>query len=279
MSQQKPKEKKEPKPKEKKPKEPKQKEKLSDLWDEIQSAIQCNVYRNEQLTFESHEVSTTPSLSLKTSGPFDTTTVMPIQNPISLILYQRDPLYRITTQSIRHVMEIEEKNTLLSELESAWKTFHGKERGWVRKHLEESLSQSIENLDYWTTVQTNKKLAQMIDYICIVRGLRISIWWEDKVTVIPFKDKSLTGKLIHIRADTSTLFEFEPTGDSFPLSLYTQKEITWIPPVCAPSMGSQTIAQIQSQLKEFEIEDGPKMSRSELWNLLMWESFKRSLIS
>jgi hypothetical protein len=133
-------------------------------------------------------------------------------------------------------------------------------------------------------------MAQLLDFVCCVREIRVAIWLptSNKVTVIPFTQppspspsqpppiiqlNAVSGKLL-LNSRGSALV----SSDDWQSLYLSVKEFDWVPPMSAPSIGAQTIEQIQSQLKLLspmsEIATAVKKeNRSTLWIRLMWLTF------
>lgn len=258
-------------------------------WSEMQNAIQANTQRHVGLQGgASTSVSTIPvdtSLSWLPGWSEDTSAT--IADGVSLSLWIRDPLYRIAAPNIRRSMEMEEASFVLHESETAWKLHNGKVRGWVRKHLEEDLRSRAGGgepaNDTWETVRTTKRASLLLDYICVVRGLRVALWWPDHkaVTVLPLTGSfatitqlnCLSGRILLGPASESSV-----PGRAWPALLSTSTEFVWAPPASAASIGSQTVAQIHERIKLIQPEGaGTVTGRTALWNHLMWLTLVASL--
>ena len=216
-----------------------------------------------------------------------------VADGVAISLWIRDPLYRISADTIRRAMEMEEAAALLHMSETAWKEHGGKSRGWIRKHLEEDLRSRASGgeaaPDAWSLILTTKRAALLMDYICIVRNFRIAMWFPDRnqVTTIPLSMDQPTptltpltqidcqsGRILLGSAGASTL-----SGPDWTILLFTKEasQFKWIPPACEASIGSHTVAQLQSQLAS--LDSGAtefKGNRTALWNRLMWIKLTRS---
>jgi hypothetical protein len=260
-------------------------------WEALSVAIHANPTNN-------YTVQHIPVIPLETQvswmpdGWSEEVTPHSIDTPVALSLWMKDPLYRIATTPVRYAMESDETLALQMSIESAWKRFNGKERGWVRKHIEEGLHEKHSG-SFWESVLTQKRIAHLLDFICCVRGLRVAIWFpsSSKVTVIPFTNPSSPSpsspspsspSIIQFNADTGKLL-LNSKGYVEPdrwQSLYLSvKDFNWVPPMSAPSIGTHTITQIQSQLKLLSSLSDKKENRTTLWNRLMWLTFIGSMMS
>jgi hypothetical protein len=217
-----------------------------------------------------------------------------VADGISLSLWVQDPLYRIASPAIRRSMEMEEAASLLQSSEAAWKSHNGKIRGWVRKHLEEDLRLRAGGgdaaPDAWTSVKTNKRAALLLDYICVMRGIRVALWYPDQkaVTVVPLSGPEVKATnvtqlnclscriLFSAQAISST-----PAADwpALQMAAKAAGDIAWIPPASAPAIGSQTVGQIFERILAMPggstaVKTG---GRAALWSYYLWLKLKASL--
>jgi hypothetical protein len=193
-----------------------------------------------------------------------------ITDPISLSLWIRDPLFRIANASIRNSMKFEETTFLIESTDSAWAT-HGKIRGWVRKHLEEDLRSPTLFSCNWDTIRTSKRAALLLDYICFIRDFRVALWFDKVVTVIPFSVSNT--KITHVDCVSSTI-TIGPHPNFF------DEGIQWVPPACAPSIGTQTVAQVTASAELLGPDPDLKTeSKKELWFIYLRRLFQRSIAS
>jgi hypothetical protein len=266
-------------------------EAMSVPWEDISEAVLANPTRFTSLIGPvSLSISSLPShekvLSwLGTPGWTEDTTFV-ISDAVSLALWIRDPLFRTATTSVRRAMEKEEAAALIHASEAAWKERDGRQRGWVRKHLEEDLrarsAGANPSPDAWETIRTVKRAAQLLDYICVMRSMRLALWWPDHkaFTVI-----GAGSTLLQVNCSSSRLM-LSPEGDykmaaaSWPAlaSRASASEMAWIVPANAPSMGSLTVAQIHEQLAA--LNPGlPRFTgnRQNLWTLLQQQTIYRGM--
>ena len=213
---------------------------------------------------------------------------MTVGDVISISLWIRDPMYRAASPPIRRSMEMEEASFLLHASESAWKEHNGRVRGWIRKHLEEDLRQraagSEPATDAWETIRTTKRAALLMDYICVMRGLRVALWWPDNktVTVIP-ASSSKVHEVVQFNCLSGHIMMgaqgYKVSGASWPVLLEKAVDITWSPAASVPSIGAQTVAQIQERIAGIPGgADQPKTGgRTALWNRLQWLILSASL--
>lgn len=261
-------------------------------WAMLQAAIAANPQRSAALTAgaASASVAALPShdVMLPWLPGWTEDTTFTISDAVSFALWVRDPLYRTATVQVRRAMEKEEASALLHASEAAWKQHNGRVRGWVRKHLEEDLRQRAGGgdpaPDAWETIRTTKRAALLLDYICVMRGLRVGLWWPEQkaVTVVPLSGLPTATTVVQLNCISGRILlgpsGFTMAGATWPALLLTAADMTWAPPACSASIGAQTVAQIQEQLDT--IAPGPRSSlggRVGLWNRLQWARFIRAL--
>jgi hypothetical protein len=199
-----------------------------------------------------------------------------ISDAISLSLWIREPLYRTAAVPVRKAMEMEEASFLLHSIDEAWKQHKG--RGWVRKHLEEDLRMRAAGGDPaadWETVRTQRRAAYLVDYIATLRSLRFGLWWPDQkeVTILPLTDSG-SGSKDSVQIDCVSghvllgLNGFRVPHSQWP-GLVMASICTWVPPACAPSIGTNTVAQIREKLAAVVPGEDMTGSRQILWNTLL----------
>ena len=263
-------------------------------WTEISAAIRANPKRSVglQMGTASATVSTLPDETVISwiSGGWTEDASFTVTDPVSFSLWIRDPLYRIATPAIRRSMEMEEAAFLLHSSEIAWKQHNGRTRSWIRKHLEEDLRLRAGGgdpaPDAWEAIRTTKRAALLLDYVCVVRSLRVALWWPDlkAVTVVPLSGSTapavaqlncLSGRMLIGPAG-----ELSVPAATWPnLLLKASADIVWAPPASAPSIGSNTVAQIHDRIQlisgsQTYVRTG---GRTAIWNRLMWLTLEASL--
>jgi hypothetical protein len=263
-------------------------------WIEMEQAIKLNPQRGVSLSGEgaaSTSVAAMPSGEKKLSWlpgwtEDDTMTVM---DGVALSLWVRDSMYRVASPPIRRSMEMEEAAWLLHESESAWKEHNGRVRGWIRKHLEEDLRNRSGGgepaPDAFEAIRGTKRAALLMDYICKMRGLRVALWWPDHktVTVIPASGSTVTDVIqfncLSGRIMMAAGGQYKVSGPTWPLLLEKAGDITWTPYAGLPSVGAQTVVQIQERIVALPGgADQPKTGgRTVLWNRLHWLTLVGSL--
>jgi hypothetical protein len=215
-------------------------------------------------------------------------TTFTIADVISFVLWVRDPMYRTATPSVRRTMEREEAATLLEVSEKAWIEHNGKARGWVRKHLEEDLrgrsSGADPAPDAWDAVRKTKRAAQLVDYVCVMRGIRIGVWTPTTetthVTVLPAAGGirgdapfvQLNGVSGHVMLGPSGEFIVPP--NAWPA---LAKDAKWEPALTAGSVGSHTTADIQGRLRLVDPAADTTGNRTTLWERLHWHTLIAAL--
>jgi hypothetical protein len=116
-----------------------------------------------------------------------------------------------------------------------------------------------------------------------MRGIRVALWWPEQkaVTVVPLTGPSV--QIVQMNCLSGRIL-LGPAGNhvvaaqSWPDMLLKTSDIVWGPPACAPSIGSQTVAQIYERIQTMSDSPMQKMGgRTALWNRLMWLTLKASL--
>jgi hypothetical protein len=256
-------------------------------WGNLNAAIQANPNRTFSLGFGS---ATAAVSAMPVESPvswlegWTEDTSMTVADAVSFALWVRDPLYRAATPSMRRTMETEEATALLNASESAWREHNGRVRGWVRKHLEEDLrgrSSSGEPApDFWEAVRTQRRAALLLDYVCVMRSLRIAIWWPEQktVTIVPAAggvDASVP--IVQLNA-TSGRVLLGPGSTGFQVAPMTwcsdvltrASDIQWVPPAVVPGISSMTVAQIQEAISLLDPKAEKTGGRAVLWSRLHW---------
>jgi hypothetical protein len=216
-------------------------------------------------------------------------TTFTIADVISFVLWIRDPMYRVATLSVRQAMEREEAATLLEVSEKAWTEHNGKARGWIRKHLEEDLRArscgASPAPDAWDTVRTVKRAAQLTDYVCVMRGVRIGLWYPSNesvhVSVIPAAGGIRTDAPFVQLNGTSGHIMLGPSGEFIVSDWSTlfakAKSAVWTPAPTAGTMTSHTTADIQGRLILVDPKADMTGNRATLWARLHWSALISAL--
>lgn len=263
-------------------------------WANLATAIQANTARHTGLGLggAASSVASLPTESpvvawMGSGAGWTEDTSMTVPDAVALSLWIRDPLYRTATPSVRRAMETEEATALLNASESAWKEHNGRVRGWVRKHLEEDLrarSGSADPFpDFWEAVRTQRRTALLLDYICVMRSLRIALWWPEhkSVTVVPAASAPGVGPTTPIVQLNGTsgrvLLGAGNTGFAIPPLTWANSvlgsadpEIQWTPPATIAASGSMTVAQIQEAIALLDPTAEKTGGRQALWTRLHW---------
>lgn len=266
-------------------------------WANMVAAIQANPKRDTSLGLDgaATAVAALPSDSLALEwlgGGWTEDTTLTVPDAVSFALWVRDPLYRTASAGVRRAMEAEEATALLNASETAWRDHNGRVRGWVRKHLEEDLrgrSGSADPApDFWESVRTQRRTALLLDYVCVMRSLRLAIWWPEHktVTVIPAANAPNvlpTTPVSQLNA-TSGRVLLGPAGEtSVPPMKWAMEvlpagvEMTWNPPATVPAMTSMTVAQIQEAIAVLDPAAEKTGGRQLLWNRLHWLQFMAAI--
>ena len=244
-------------------------------WSALTEAIQANPNKTVQIGGGAASASLL-ALPGDTEVPWlpgwshDTNQVLDV---IAASLWIREPLYRSATASVKAVMEMEEATFLMNQIDTAYKTYT--EHTWVRKHLEEELrlrsggSQAIP--DFWASMRTTKRLSQLVDYVCRLRGFRLCLFYpgHNEVTNVPLLSHGLSTVTLVDTEACRVLLGASCTLDSAILL----SQMTWFVPLSESSIGATTVAQIIQGLQS--IESGVyKGNRQTLWRLLKLKQAK-----
>lgn len=257
-------------------------------WSALTEAIQANPHRGTRLlgtNTASASIAAMPVtediLSWLPGWKEDTT--FSVSDAVSLFLWISDPLYRVAVTGVRRTMEMEVAGTLMASIETEWKAKHGRHRGWVRKHLEEDLRGRSAGADpapnFWELVRTNKRTALLLDYVCVVRGFRVALWWPDQksVTTVPLTGVSPSAGVININCESGHVL-LRSDGWRTPATEWSAaKDMTWVAPMCSPSAGALTIAQIQERLTEVGAPATAGGGKAAMWQRYLWQTLLNSL--
>jgi len=243
-------------------------------WTPLREAIDANEQRRIGPTSvpETTTTTSTPTPEPRLSGWSE---MSPVADPVALSLWVRELLYRTASPSVRNAMEREEAAALLHESESAWKHFNGKSRGWIRKHLDEDLrvraSSGEITPDVWEQVRVNRRAALFLEYVCFKREFRVALWWDSTVTVIGPPNT----RIVQLNAATGRMLCTSTGECSVPTTAAWTAQLTseWVPPMCAPSIGTRTVAQIKDLIEAMSPETFTAGSRTTLWARYLWLQF------
>jgi hypothetical protein len=257
-------------------------------WSELSAAITVNAQRSIGFGVAGGAAYTVaalpepaPTLSWLAGWTEDTT--FTVSDVVSLVLWIKDPLYRVAVPSVRRVMEMEEAQALLHGSEIAWHTHGGKARSWCRKHLEEDLRQRAgggdPEPDAWSVVRENKRAAQLVDYICVMHGIRLALWWPEMgtCTMIPVAGSATRHDepVVQVNCTSGHVLlgpdsQFKIAASAWPALVEVARDITWSPAACSPSAGASTVADIQSRIAAVDPTAQRTGNRVALWRQLMW---------
>lgn len=264
-------------------------EAMSVPWAAIKEVIRANPQRTAALARAGSAaavVASMPDVGAKAAwlgGTTDWTedTTFSVADVVSLALWIADPLYRSAAPSVRRIMEMEEATTLIQGIDANWRRLNGKGRGWVRKHLEEDLRERSAGADpapdAWELVRNKKRVTQLVDYVCMCKGMRLALWWpEQKIcTTIPLTGPPVSAGVVQLNCESGRVLlngmgDYRVTAAMWPTVLTTASEIVWSPPLCAPSIGAQTVVQIQEKMDAVEKGLPRTGGRTGMWNRYLW---------
>jgi hypothetical protein len=240
-------------------------------WSSLHDAILANPNKTVQIGGGAASASLL-ALPGDTEAPWlpgfshDTNQVLDV---VAASLWIREPLYRSATGPVKQTMEMEEAAFLMNQIEVAYKTYTG--HTWVRKHLEEELrlrsGGSPAVPDFWASMRTTKRTAQLVDFVCRLRGFRLCLFYpgQNEVTNIPLLSHGLAPEKV-------TLIDTEVCrvllGGSCNLkAAILLSQMTWFVPLSESGIGATTVAQIVQSLQD--LASGVyKGNRQTLWRLL-----------
>lgn len=261
-------------------------------WPALHEAIQANPHRGTRLlgtNTASASIAAMPAIEavLAWLPGWKEDTTFSVSDAVSLFLWISDPLYRVAVAGVRRTMEMEVAGALLASIEKEWKAKHGRHRGWVRKHLEEDLRGRSAGADpapdFWELTRTNKRTALLLDYVCVVRGFRVALWWPNhkSVTTVPLTGVSPSAGVININCESGHVLlhsdGWRTPATEWPPVVSVAKEMPWVGPLCSPSAGAQTIAQIQEKLTEVGAPVAAGGGKAAMWQRYLWQTLINSL--
>ena len=115
-----------------------------------------------------------------------------------LVLGIQDIMYSRATYRTQYQIECEEAVRLETELPIVYKSQAGRSRGWTKTNLEIlikprcAIGGNLRDLDkakgafHWNLVRTDKYQAAFLDFVCIVKKIRIAVWFEEEKRVVLF---------------------------------------------------------------------------------------------
>lgn len=266
-------------------------------WSALSEAIQANPQRGARLLGVAKSASASiavmpdTDVSLTWLPGWKEDTAFSVTDAVSLFLWISDPLFRTAVAGVRRTMEMEVASALLMANEKEWKARGGRHRGWVRKHLEEDLRGRSAGADpapdFWEQVRTNKRAALLLDFVCVVRGVRVALWWPSHkmVTTVPLTGVVPMAGVININCESGhVMLDPAATGgwrsDAAgwaTAAVGKAVDITWIAPLCSPSAGAQTIAQIQERLTAVGAPSVSGGGKAAMWTRYLWQTLVNSL--
>jgi hypothetical protein len=135
----------------------------------------------------------------------------PVLDPICIGISVRDHMYEIATSAVRQSIECEEARILESKLDELYKSESGRSRGWTKTHLTEFIvpraaagsKVAPKQAFQWSSLRTDKHVSAALDFICLAKGIRLAVWFEDthEIGIWPAADpNNMVGKpqLFHI---------------------------------------------------------------------------------
>jgi len=182
-------------------------------------------------------------------------------DPIAIAMTQQDPMYDIATPHIKQSLECAEAQRLEGMLDALYKSESGRSRGWVKTHLTSFLlpraasgaSVPPKEVFSWDNLRTDKQPSACLDFVCLAKGIRVAVWYEDtkEVFLWPAADATDAAK-----RGTPTLYHMTPHGT--PLRKETVLEAGWTlrPPLSVEhSLEKLTLTELQDLAKKLGIPE------------------------
>ena len=272
-------------------------------WSALTESIQANPHRGSRLLGVAKSASasasivamptTTTKLTWLPGWMDDADTSTLVTDAVAMVLWITDPMYRNAVAGVRRIMEMETASAMQIVIDKEWRARGGRHRGWVRKHLEEDLRGRSAGADpapdFWELVRTNKRTALLLDYICILRGIRVALWWptQKKVTTVPLSGVSPDAGVVNINCDSGHILLADSSAAGWRsaatewvgscLSAEKAADITWTAPLCYPSAGALTVAQIQERLVSAGAPSTAVGGKAAMWTRYLWQTLLNSL--
>ncbi len=137
-----------------------------------------------------------------------------------LVLGIGDIMYSRATHRTQYQIECEEAVRLETEMPTVYKSQAGRSRGWTKANLEIlikprcAIGGNLRDLDkakaafHWNLVRTDKYQAAFLDFVCVVKKIRIAVWFEEEKRVVLFPAADNTTAL----GNTVPLFHVSSSG-------------------------------------------------------------------
>jgi hypothetical protein len=71
--------------------------------------------------------------------------------------------------------------------------------------------------------------------------------------------------------------DYRVAAATWPAVLAAASEMSWAPPLCAPSIGAQTVSQIQEKMDALEKGLSRTGGRTGMWNRYLWTLLSHEL--
>jgi len=147
-------------------------------------------------------------------------------DPIVLGIELSDPLYEEAPFRTKHQIECEEGVRMEAKMNELYKSQGGRTRGWTKVALEMMIKPrcasggNLKELDIakrgflWPLVRTDKPTSAFLDFLCVAKGIRVAVWFEEdkQVIVYPAADNLDNGSnfpLYHVTYHGVPMPDFE----------------------------------------------------------------------
>ena len=183
-------------------------------------------------------------------------------DPIVLGIELSDPLYEESPPRAKHQIECEEGVRMEAKLNDLYKSQGGRSRGWTKVSLEMMLKPrcasggNLKELDVakrcflWPLVRTDKPTSSFLDCLCVAKGIRVAVWFEEDKQVIVYPaadnlDNGSTFPLYHVTDHGVPKADFE-TCQAFLESCDANGWVVLPPASILHSLEGLTLSELES---------------------------------
>jgi hypothetical protein len=183
-------------------------------------------------------------------------------DPLVLGIELSDPLYEESPARTRHQIECEEGVRVEAKLNDLYKSQGGRSRGWTKVALEGMIKPrcasggNLKELDnakrgfLWPLVRTDKPTSSFLDFLCVAKGIRVAVWFEEDKQVIVYPaadnlDNGSTFPLYHVTDHGVPKDDFA-TCQAFLESCDTNGWVVLPPASILHSLEGLTLAELES---------------------------------
>jgi hypothetical protein len=187
-----------------------------------------------------------------------------------------DGLYENATYTTKRQMECEEAQRLEGLIASLYASQGGRSRGWTKSGLEAcirprcSSGGDLRTLDKakstfpWSLIRTDKVVSAFLDFLCVSKGVRVAVWFQEEKTVVIYPAADRMGSdtvanypLFHVSHNGFILRAARIQSGADLVALCEDHGFTYIPPY--------SVSHSLSNLKVDELNSvASKLGMSEL---------------